>query len=316
MITNTSGSSLTARKQIIWWNGSNGFWRSSRINATLKELGPSGINTAATDSFELRRFSRSPHKTRTKTEPFFLENAGQSEQESRSRIPPIQKWEEKGTQFSRFRYEIRKQKVKKMHLKANANDVTVADGKRMHHFLKPPPVHTTDYRCDDGWFLLSAQAPSIVKFQTQLPKTWIWNDRFRFMELQILNISTHRERTNSYIAWKLNSGLTLWKYSTEKAILGKLGLAIDKPVRASFLRLQMNDWLLRIIKGKLGIMESSTIQWCPEVISTCQFCFYRRICSLRFTHGSLTCERSTRWRWPTVRARRPWQSRGTRRAWD
>jgi hypothetical protein len=71
----------------------------------------------------------------------------------------------------------------------------------------------------------------------------------------------HLEQTNSSIAWELNSRFrALCEYSTEKAISEKLGLAIDNPVRAPFLSLQMNSWLLRRIKGISGILESSAIQ--------------------------------------------------------
>jgi hypothetical protein len=52
----------------------------------------------------------------------------------------------------------------------------------------------------------------------------------------------------------------LSKNATEEVISEKLRLAIENPVRALFMSLKMNYWLLRIIKGILEILESSAIQ--------------------------------------------------------
>ncbi len=82
----------------------------------------------------------------------------------------------------------------------------------------------------------------------------------------------HIEQQNSRTAWKLHSRIpTLCKYTTEKEISEKLGLAIGNSVRDSFLSLRMNNWLLSRIKeffwnpGVLSNQLSSSAQMSPRI---------------------------------------------------
>ncbi len=104
------------------------------------------------------------------------------------------------------------------------------------------------HRCDDGLFF--TVRPALWSFNPTSHKTWIWNDRFGFLEVRITNIYMHIEQTQGSVAWKRNSRLpSLCKYPREKdAIVEKFELATDNAIRA----FKLDCRLTKITTGSWG----------------------------------------------------------------
>jgi hypothetical protein len=125
--------------------------------------------------------------------------------------------------------------------------------------------------------------PSIVKSQPQPFKTWIWKDKFGFLQLEITNIFMHLEPTNSSIARKRNHTLPFFnRYTTEKAISERLGLAIASPVRAHYFEFAGEHLALEENRGHF--LESWRHQLSNDAYQFGHFFFHRRIYSLCHPH--------------------------------